>query len=155
MNQRRPLGGPDHRTEDGVTAIEVVILAPVLMAMILFIMYLGRVTTTQQNVQRAARDAARAGSLAITRDDAQTAIDSVLTETLGDQRGRCQLAPLDLTAIGQDTGAEGDWDSGIIQVRLTCNIPTDDLGLLAIGSKTFTAVATEPVDTWRSRQVNS
>lgn len=155
MNRQQQIGERNRRGEDGVTAIEVVILAPVLMAMILFIVFLGRVITTQQNVQRAARDAARAGSLAITRDDAQIAIDSVLNETLGNQRNRCQLATVDLTAIGLDTGAEDDWDSGTIQIRLTCNIPTDDLGLLAIGSKTFTAVATEPVDTWRSRQVNS
>jgi Flp pilus assembly protein TadG len=141
--------------EDGMTTLEVVILAPVLMGMILFVVFLGRITTTQQNVQRAARDAARAGSLTITRDDAETVINTTLAESLGQQRTQCQLAPVDLTAIGQDTGSEGDWDYGTIQIRLTCNIPTSDLGLLALGTKTFTAIATEPVDTWRSRKINS
>ena len=151
-----------HRTghragcEGGVTTIEAAVIAPVLMVLLLFIVFLGRVATTQQNVQRAARDAARAGSIALTRGDAATAIDTSLTASLGATRNRCQLAPLDLTAIGQDTGNPGDWDLGTIQVRLTCNIPTSDLGLLGItGTKTFTAVATEPVDEWRSRPVNT
>ena len=141
--------------EAGMTTIEAAILAPVILVLVLFVVFVGRVATTQQNVQRAARDAARAGSMAITRDDAAIAIEAVLRDTLGVQRDLCQIAPLDLTAIGEDTGAAGDWDLGTVQVRLTCTIPTSDLGLLAVGTKTFTAVATEPVDTWRSRQVNT
>lgn len=148
---RRPRG-----RERGVTTIEAAVIAPVLMVLLLFIVFLGRVATTQQNVQRAARDAARAGSMALTRDDAAVAIDTTLTASLGATRDRCQLVPLDLTAIGQDSGQAGDWDLGTIQVRLTCTIPTSDLGLLGItATKTFTAVATEPVDEWRSRPVNT
>lgn len=138
-----------------MTTVEAIVLAPVLLVLVLFIVLLGRVATTQQNVQRAARDAARAASLSITRDEATAAVDTVLTNSLGNQRDRCQLAPLDLSAIGTDSGEQGDWDSGLIQVRLSCNIPTGDLGLLALGTKTFTAVATEPVDTWRSRRINT
>ena len=148
--------GASRSREAGVTTIEAAVIAPVLMVLLLFIVFLGRVATTQQNVQHAARDAARAGSIALTRDDAAIAIDTTLAASLGPTRNRCQLAPLDLTAIGQDTGQPGDWDLGTIQVRLTCTIPTRDLGLLGItGTKTFTAVATEPVDEWRSRPVNT
>ena len=144
-----------HVDEAGLTTIEAAVLAPVIMALLLFVVFLGRVTTTQQVVQRTARDAARAASQAITRDEAAEAIDTVLEESLGDTRRHCTLAPTDLTAIGEDTGEAGDWDLGRIQIRLTCSIPTSDLGLLGIGTKTFTAVATEPVDTWRSRRINS
>ena len=138
-----------------MTTIEAVVLAPVILVLVLFIVFLGRVTTTQQTVQRAARDAARAASQAITRDEADFAINTVVDESLGTNRRNCTIAPTDLTAIGEDTGAEGDWDLGLIQVRITCTIPTADLGLLGLGTKTFTAVATEPVDTWRSRKVNT
>jgi competence protein ComGC len=143
------------RTEAGMTTIEAIVLAPVILVLVLFIVFLGRVTTTQQSVQRAARAAARAASQSITRDDAALAINSVVDDSLGTHRQHCSIAPTDLTAIGEDTGAEGDWDLGLIQVRITCIIPTTDLGLLGLGTKTFTAVATEPVDTWRSRKVNT
>jgi TadE-like protein len=146
---------PGVRSEAGMTTIEAVVLAPVILALVLFIVFLGRVTTTQQSVQRAARDAARAASQAITRDEADIAINTVVDESLGTNRRNCTIAPTDLTAIGEDTGAEGDWDLGLIQIRITCTIPTADLGLLGLGTKTFTAVATEPVDTWRSRKVNT
>ena len=138
-----------------MTTIEAVVLAPVILVLVLFIAFLGRITTTQQAVQRAARDGARAASQAIARDDAAVAINAVVDESLGTNRQHCTIAPTDLTAIGEDTGAEGDWDLGLIQVRITCTIPTADLGLLGLGTKTFTAVATEPVDTWRSRKVNT
>jgi hypothetical protein len=141
--------------ENGMTTIEAAVLAPVIVALLLFIVFLGRVTTTQQTVQRAARDAARAASQGITRDEAAVAMNAVIDESLGTYRSHCTLAPTDLSAIGEDTGAEGDWDLGLIQVRITCTIPTADLGLLGLGTKTFTAIATEPVDTWRSRRLNT
>lgn len=142
--------------EDGVTTAEALVIAPVLFALILFMVFLGRVATTQQLVQRTARDAARSASLALTRDDAAYAVDATLTEALGHLRPACHLMPVDYSAIGQDNGLANDWDQGTIQVRLTCDIKTDDLGLLAIpATKTFTAIATEPVDNWRSRPINT
>lgn len=144
------------RHERGMTTVEVAVLAPVIMVLLLFIVYLGRVATTEQKVQSAARDAARAATIALTRDAAALAVEATLTENLGAMRTGCLLTPLDLSAIALDNGDVGDWDLGTIQVRLTCTIPTADLGLLAFpGTKTFTAVATEPVDAWRSRRINS
>ena len=142
------------RSEVGVTTVEAVLLAPLLMLLILFVVFLGRIATTRQQVQRAARDAARAATISLTRDDAAAAIETSHTDNLGRLRQHCTLTPVDLSAIGTDTGGE-DWDFGLIQIRLTCAIPTGDLGLLALGNKTFTAVATEPVDIWRSRPVNT
>ena len=156
MNPRPNTRRHGRSNEAGVTTIEAVILTPVLVALVLFMVFLGRVATTRQTVQRTARDAARAASIALTRDEAAFAVESTLTSGLGPLRERCRLGELDLSAIGQDTGAIGDWDLGTVQVRLTCTVPTSDLALLSLGAdKTFVAVATEPVDTWRSRPVNS
>jgi hypothetical protein len=84
------------------------------------------------------------------------AVQQTIIANLGANADRCAHAPLDLSAIGTDTGQPGDWDAGVIEVRLTCQIPTADLGLLGIGgTKTFTALAIEPVDVWRSRRTNS
>ena len=144
------------RREVGTSTIELVALAPILAAMLLFVVFCGRVAWTRNTVARSARDAVRAASIAITRDDAVAALEQTLTENLGANAGRCTHLPVDYSAIGTDSGDPGDWDAGVIELRLTCRIPTSDLGLLGLaGTKTFTAVAIEPVDTWRSRTVNS
>ena len=153
MNTNR---SPRRTGESGTSTLELVALVPLLAALMLFVVFCGRVTVTRLNVQQAARDAARAASIAITRDDAAYALDQSLTENLGARARYCTHLPVDYTAIAADNGAPGDWDAGVIELRLTCVIPTDDLGLLGIaGTKTFTATAIEPVDTWRSRTVNS
>ncbi len=142
--------------ERGTTTIELVALAPLIAALLLFGVFCGRIATTRQTVQRAARDAVRAASIAITRDDAAIALESVLAANLGTRRASCTHLAVDYSAIASDTGSGDDWDSGVIEIRLTCAIPTSDLGLLGLnGTKTFTAVAIEPVDTWRSRTINS
>ena len=142
--------------EAGTSTLEFVALVPLLAALMLIVVFCGRVTVTRLDVQQAARDAARAASIAITREDAAVALEASLTENLGGQARHCTHLPVDYTAIATDSGVGGDWDSGVIELRLTCAIPTEDLGLLGIaGTKTFTAKAVEPVDTWRSRTVNS
>ena len=142
--------------EAGTSTLEFVALVPLLAALMLFVVFCGRVTVTRLDVQQAARDAARAASIAITRDDAAIALEASLAENLGGQARHCTHLPVDYSAIATDSGVGDDWDSGVIELRLTCAIPTEDLGLLGIaGTKTFTAKAVEPVDTWRSRTVNS
>jgi hypothetical protein len=142
--------------ERGTSTVELVALAPLLAALMLFVVFCGRVAVTRNTVSRTARDAARAASIALTRDQAATAVEQTIADNFGTNASQCTHAPLDLSAIGTDTGEPGDWDAGVIEVRLTCKIPTADLGLLGIaGSKTFTALAIEPVDVWRSRKQNS
>ena len=150
MRTRKP------KTERGTTIVEFVALAPLLAALMLFVVFCGRVACTRNTVARSARDAVRAASMSITREEAATALEATLTENLGANASRCTHLPVDYGAIGTDTGEAGDWDSGVIELRLTCDIPMSDLGLLGLaGTKTFTAVAIEPVDTWRSRTRNS
>jgi TadE-like protein len=146
----------DRPAEHGTSTLELVALVPLLAALMLFVVFCGRVTVTRLSVQQAARDAARAASIALTRDDAAIALDASLTENLGFRARYCTHPPVNFSAISSDSGATGDWDSGVIELRLTCAIPTEDLGLLGLaGTKTFTAKAVEPVDTWRSRTINS
>ena len=146
----------EHAHETGTSTIELVALVPLLAMLMLFVVFCGRVTVTRLNVQQATRDATRAASIALTRDDAAAALEASLAENLGARARYCTHLPVDYSAIALDSGAPGDWDSGIVELRVTCAIPTSDLGLLGLaGTKTFTAVAIEPVDTWRSRQVNS
>ena len=130
--------------EQGMTTIELVALAPLLAALLLFVVFCGRVAWTRNTVSRSARDAVRAASIALTRDDASIALETTLADNLGTWAPRCTHPPVDYSAIATDSGEGGDWDSGVIELRLTCTIPTSDLGLLGLGTKTFTAVAVAP-----------
>ena len=144
------------KSERGTSTIELVALAPLLAALMLFVVFCGRVALTHNMVARTARDAARAASISLTREDAASSLEATLTENLGATATSCTHLPVDYSAIAEDSGGPSDWDSGVIEVRLTCEIRTQDLGLLGLGgTKTFTAVAIEPVDTWRSRRKNS
>jgi TadE-like protein len=143
-------------TESGTSTVELVALAPLLAALMLFVVFCGRVAVTRNTVSRTARDAARAASISLTRDEAAIAVEQTIVDNFGTNATQCTHPPVDFSAIGTDTGEPGDWDAGVIEVRLTCKIPTLDLGLLGIaGTKTFTALAVEPVDVWRSRKTNS
>jgi hypothetical protein len=143
-------------TESGTSTVELVALAPLLAALMLFVVFCGRVAVTRNTVSRTARDAARAASISLTRDEAAIAVERTIADNFGTNAPQCTHPPVDFSAIGTDTGEPGDWDAGVIEVRLTCKIPTSDLGLLGLtGTKTFTALAVEPVDVWRSRKTNS
>ena len=146
----------EYRSERGTSTVELIALAPLLAVLLLFVVFCGRVTMTRINVQQAARDATRAASIALTREDAASTLEASLAENLGGRARYCTHPPVDYSALAVDSGTADDWDSGVIELRLTCNIPTNDLGLLGLaGTKTFTAVAIEAVDTWRSRTRNS
>jgi Flp pilus assembly protein TadG len=53
-----------HRSERGSTALELTLLAPVLLTMLLLVVGLGRMAHARQQVESIAADAARAASLA-------------------------------------------------------------------------------------------
>src|SRR5690606_5351278 len=55
------------RSERGSMAVELVILAPLLMAFVMLIVLVGRFVTVQGDIDAAARDAARAASLQVSR----------------------------------------------------------------------------------------
>ncbi len=144
------------RRQGGTSTVELVVLAPLIAALLLFVVFCGRVAHTRATVARAARDATRAASIALTRDQAAIALETTLADNLGTYAARCTHGPVDYSAIGTDSGTAGDWDAGVIELRVTCQIPTADLGLLGLaGTKTFTARSIDVVDTWRSRPRNS
>ena len=57
--------------ERGAMAVEVVLLAPVLVAFVILVVAMGRYVSVRGDVEAAARDAARAGSVAAFVREAQ------------------------------------------------------------------------------------
>ena len=67
------------RDERGVATLELVLLVPVLVAFILFAVGMGRLGQARGDIDAVARDAARAGSIARTPDEAAAAAQAAAT----------------------------------------------------------------------------
>jgi Flp pilus assembly protein TadG len=135
---RRPLD-----RDSGTTAIELVLVAPVFLAALLLVVGLGRIVEAESRVQGAARDAARAASIArsvvLAQDAARTAAAANLTE-----RG-VSCSTFDVTV---DTAEFRP--GGSVSVSVACVANLSGLALAGLpGSKTLSAEATAPMEQYR------
>lgn len=134
--------GHDARSDRGSMAIEIVILTPVFLAFVLLIVAFGRAVDAQGKVDGAARDAARAASIARSSGAAvQAANDAAASDLADTTLFGCRTDVLDALAPGTQ-----------IRVRVACSVTFDDLGLIGLsGSKDFEATVSAPVDTYTWR----
>ena len=77
-------------SERGSATLELVLLTPLLLLMLMFVVLLGRLGEARSDVDRAARDAARAASIARDSTDAETAGRSAASETLASGGVACR-----------------------------------------------------------------
>lgn len=126
------------RDERGSMAVEVVILAPLLMMFVLLVVAAGRYVGVEGDIEAAARDAARAASLENTRGEAEQAARSTIAASL--DGSDC--------AVGYD---DANWGpDGTVSVTLRCRVPYDDLGLLGLpGSVEIEAESHVRLDPYR------
>jgi Flp pilus assembly protein TadG len=120
-------------------AVEIVLLAPVMMAFMMLVVAGGRYVAVRGDIEAASRDAVRAATLERTASAAQAAAEDTANAALQDV-GRCQGAVL-----------TGDFVSGsTITVTVTCDVSYDGLGLIGLpGSKTVTISSSAPIDKYR------
>ena len=125
------------RDERGSMAVEVVILAPVLLMFAMLVVAGGRYVGVQGDIEAAARDAARAAALENTRGEAEQAARSTVAASL--DGADCRVA------------YNADWrPDGSVSVHLTCDVPYDDLGLLGVpGHVTVDAESHVRLDPYR------
>ena len=134
--------------ESGISAVEVVILAPVVIGFVMFLVALGVLVDARGSIQGAARDAARMGSLQ--RDPTSA------------ERAAQQAA----TADGMDSTCDGGWSVNEVDpntgnqtaafaprelytVQIVCNVNLRSLDWFSLGTKTFVINATAPLDYFR------
>ena len=131
------------RDEHGIATLELVLLVPALVALILFAVGMGRLGQARGEIDAVARDAARAGSIARTRDEAQAAAQATATDVLASRNLTC--AGLAVNVDTSDFRA-GGW----VRVDLSCTIPLSQFtGVWSPGDKTMQARALAVVDTYR------
>jgi Flp pilus assembly protein TadG len=135
--------------DDGNAALELVVLAPVLLALLGLVIAAGRTSIAQGSVDAAARDAARQASLALSPAAAQQA---------GQASARAALARdgLDCTALRVfiDTRQFGTPVGQPASVRaiVSCTVPLSDLALPGLpGSSTLRGTFSSPLDDYRVR----
>jgi Flp pilus assembly protein TadG len=135
--RRRP------RRERGTMALEMAILAPVLLVLFMFLLACGRYFQTSSLLESAARDGARSASQSRSLAEAQGRVDEAVSSTMSQAVKSCQE-----TASGTITTA---FTAGTpLSVEVTCTINYRDLGLLGLGGDTtITKRFTSSLDPYR------
>ena len=131
------------RGDDGSAVTETVLLIPALLVVLLFVVFVGRVSSADGDVTAAARDAARAASRAGSPDAAVDDARATVTDALAGRHVRCQ-------ALTVEVNVAGFTRDGNVAVDVRCDVSVADLtGLRVPGIKTLTARAVEVVDRYR------
>lgn len=127
----------------GSIAVELVIIAPLLIALLLFVVGLGRIAHTHGQVGAAAADAARTASFGTVPSRAAWAGEQAAKERLAETACRSLDVDLDTAALRP---------GGSVTATVRCVLPLGRLGMAGFpGSRTFTASSVAPIDEFRGR----
>jgi Flp pilus assembly protein TadG len=131
------------RRERGALALELAVLAPVLLVLFMFLLACGRYFQTSSLLEGAARDGARSASQARSLTDAQARVDQAVSDAMDQAVKSCKE-----TASGSITTA---FTAGSpLSVEVSCTINYRDLGLLGLGGDTtITKRFTSSLDPYR------
>ena len=132
-------------SERGAASTEfAVVMAVVLLSFFALTVYGGRVVQAENDVQSAAHEAARAASLAGSPAQAAVAARQVAANNL--ERSGVACGPGPSVEVDLRQFAPG----GQVTVSVSCSASFGDVGSLGVASsETFTASATEVIDTYR------
>jgi Flp pilus assembly protein TadG len=136
-------------SERGSAAVEITLVAPLLVLFVMVVIFGGRLALARQAVQAAAFDAARAASLARTQPEARAAASRIAEATLVNQRLPCAttLVQVDTAGFNKPVGTPAT-----VEVRVSCSVPIADLGLPGITQAvTVEETAGSPLDSFRER----
>jgi Flp pilus assembly protein TadG len=132
----------------GNAPLELVILAPVVIALIGLVIAAGRTTIAQGSVDAAARDAARQASIARTAPAARTAaVQSARAELAQEGLDCAPAVTVNLAGFGVPVGTPAT-----VSATVSCQVSLSNLLVPGLpGSRTLTATFTSPLDPYRGR----
>jgi Flp pilus assembly protein TadG len=129
--------------ERGAAAVEMVLMTPVLVLLMLFAVAGGRLASSRAQVDSAARDGARAASLARSAATAERDGREAAERTLADHDLSCQQLDVAIDTTDFRPG-------GTVVAEVTCAVDLADLtGLGLPGSRSVSSRFVEPVDLFR------
>lgn len=129
------------RQDRGSVAVEMVVLAPVLVMLTLFIVFLGRAGGSVQQVRHAADVGARAASL-VSRAAMQGVATSAVARDLADNGVNCASTSVSVSVNDSP-------DAGSVTVTVSCVVNQDGTSLVGAAARTVTATSTEVIDRYR------
>jgi hypothetical protein len=134
--------------ERGSAALELVILAPVLLAVIGLVILGGRIQIAAGAVEQAAADAARQASLSRDPGSARSKAMAAASDALRREAVPCTSVSVELhmAGFGVPVGVPAQ-----VGAHVSCVVPLSGLVLGAPGSKTLSADAVSVLDTYRER----
>jgi Flp pilus assembly protein TadG len=131
------------RDERGTSAIELTLIAPVLMVILLFVVGLGRMAHARQQIESVAADSARAASLERNTSQSTRAAQLAAAQSLGAAGVTCTNLQVDVDLSSYQPG-------GRVSVTVTCTTQLKDVALAGFpGSRVFSATSIVPVETYR------
>ena len=131
------------RGERGVAAVELTLIAPVIMVILLFVVGLGRMAHARQQIESVAADSARAASLERNTSQSTHAAELAATRSLGEAGVSCANLKVDVDLSSYQPG-------GSVTVAVSCTTKLSDVGLAGFpGSRVFSATSVVPIETYR------
>jgi Flp pilus assembly protein TadG len=127
--------------ERGSLTVEMVILAPMLMFMVLFGVHAGRLSEAKVQVQHAADQGARAGSLA-----AKSKMFSAATVAAEND---LKLAGVSCAKVSVEVGLVTAGLTNAVRVQVDCDVRLDGTELLGLLPDRVHASSLEVIDEWR------
>jgi Flp pilus assembly protein TadG len=129
--------------ESGSASLELVLLTPAIVAMLLLVVMGGRYAQARSDVDAAARDAARAGSIARGPYSATADGEAAARARLQEGGVTCRVLSFVLDTAEFRAG-------GSVTATVSCTVELGDLtGLKLPAERTITGSFTEPVDVYR------
>jgi Flp pilus assembly protein TadG len=134
--------------DDGNAALELVVLAPVILFLLGLVIAAGRTSIAQGAVDAAARDAARQASIALTPGAAEAAALSSARAALSQDGLDCNPVVLvDTSQFGVPVGQPAS-----VTATVKCRVPLSDLVVPGLpGSRLLIYQFTSPLDPFRER----
>lgn len=139
MTRARPL----RRDERGTSALELTLIAPLLLVVLLFVVGLGRMAHARQQIEAIAADSARAASLERNTSQSAHAAELAAARSLGEAGVSCTNLDVNVDLASYQPG-------GRVTVTVSCKTKLSDVTLGGFpGSRVFTATSVVPIETYR------
>ncbi len=142
------------RDDRGTASLELVIVAPFLLALMMLIIAFGRYAQTENLVDQAARDAARAATAQNVRGDVPKVVNQVVEDSMSDAPASCRESAVagvpELSATAFDLPDPNNPIAiDTVTVTVTCTLDLSDLAALPLKSVEITRTFTSPLDRYR------
>lgn len=149
--------GTRRARQSGTASLELVIVAPFLLALLMLIIAFGRYAQTENLIDQAARDAARAATAQNERTKVEPIVQGVVSDSMVDAPPSCrssaQAEPPQLTSGAFRVPDPNNPDAiESVTVTVTCSLDLRDLAALPLQTVEISRSFTSPLDRYRGYQ---